>query len=325
MNHEEELAYIGGLMDGDGSFSLTRKKGKKDQSCLYVPLVQYGSLSKQAVEFLKEKLGGSYSLQKSHTKKDGSLRRDFYHWRISNAKCISLIDELSPYLEIKKERAEFLKSYILRNPFKRGSVRLSKEVLESREKDYFIMKNLNDERTLEKSLIKQSKIITENKFFWAYFSGLLDSDGSFSIKKEKTGRYTAQILLTMTDIRSINKIRKNIFLGTVFPIKAKSTRLGKCYRYGVYRRKEISLLLPYVIPFLRIKKEQAKILLEFCNDQKIVAHRRNGIPLDEKNFRQLCYEKIIMLNKYGVYKPSLIDLEAQAGDRAEGLTATVND
>jgi len=36
-------------------------------------------------------------------------------------------------------------------------------------------------------------------------------------------------------------------------------------------------------------------------------------------FREQCYQEICNLNKYGVYKPSLIDLEAQKmGDRAEG-------
>lgn len=319
MEQSEKIAYIGGLMDGDGSFSIMRRDEKKGGSLLYFPFIQYGSLSKESVDFVKETFGGSVILQKAHIKKDKSSRRDFYHWRLSNREsCITMIDSLSPYMEIKKERAEFLKEFILKNPFKRGSNRLSQEVLISRENDYLQMKKFNDERRLDRNLVKQSKSLTEDKLFWCYFAGLLDTDGSFSIKKEKNGKFSALVLLTMTDVRGINKIRKNTFFGTVFKTKAISTQRGKCYRFGIYRRDEISLLLSYIIPYLRTKKEQAMVLQDFCDNLTTVKHRRSGMPQVERDFRESCYQKIILLNKYGVLKPTLIDLEARQGDKAEG-------
>lgn len=320
MAQKENLAYIGGLMDGDGSFTVARRTNKKGVNLLYYPLVQFGSLSKESVQLMKDMFNGSIHLQKSHSKKDGSLRRDFYRWRIEKcSKCLPFLEMVIPYLEIKKERAEFLRDFIVKNPFKRGSNALTSHVLESRHSDYIRMNVFNDERTLERSIVRQSKKITQDSLFWAYLAGLLDSDGSFSIKKERSGRYSAQILLTQTDIRGINKIRKNTPFGTVFLVNAKSAKLGACYRFGIYSREEISSLIPYILPYLRTKKEQAHILLDFCNNKTLVQHRRNGIPNEEINFRESCYKKIIMLNKYGVYKPTLIDLETQRmGDRAEG-------
>ena len=36
-----------------------------------------------------------------------------------------------------------------------------------------------------------------------------------------------------------------------------------------------------------------------------------GISADELAFREDCYQRMIQLNKYGVFKPSLIGLETQ--------------
>lgn len=322
MTQEEDLAYIGGLMDGDGSFTVARRTNNKGINLLYYPLIQFGSLNRESVNLMKEIFGGTLHLQKSHSKTDGSLRRDFYRWRLEKSpNCLPFLETMIPYLEIKKERAEFLKDFIIKNPFKRGSIPLSPEVLATRENDYFKMQKFNDERTFKRTLVKQTKYVTEDFHFWAYFAGLLDSDGSFSIKKEKTNAYSPQILLTQTDIRGINKIRRNICLGTVFLVKAKSTQLKSCYRYGVYSREEMEILLPRVISFLRVKKTQAEVLLEFCQNFTPVLNRRNGIPQEELNLRESYYQNIMQLNKYGVYKPSLIDLEArEAGDRAEGAS-----
>lgn len=318
MDQEEKLAYMSGLMDGDGSFTLARRTNKKGINLLYYPLIQMGSLKKDTLEIIQKKFGGRIHLKKSHLKKDGSLRRDFYRWRIEkSAFCIPFLEKIIPSLEIKKDRAQFLLDFIKRNPFKRGVV-LEKDILLSRQSDYIKMKEFNDERSFKRPLIKQSKKFTDDNLFWAYFAGLLDTDGSFSIKKETGRRYTGQILLSMTDIRGINKIRKNCPCGTVFLVNAETTKLGACYRYGIYRREEIINILPKIIPFLTNKKNQAEMLLNFCENQKIILHRRAGMPKEELIFRETCYQHMMHLNKYGVLKPTLIDLEARQGDRAEG-------
>lgn len=319
MVQEEDLAYVGGLMDGDGSFSLCRRVNHKGVNLLHYPLIQFGTLNSKVAEMLKDSFGGTCSHSATHIKKDGIVRRDFYRWNLQKSgKCLPFLEKVIPYLEIKKDRAEFLMDFIKRNPFKRGSVPLDEKTVFSRENDYLKMKEFNDERTFRRNLVKQTRNITTDVFFWPYLAGLLDTDGSFSIKKEKTGRFSAQILLTQTDIRGINKIRRNIPFGTIFLVKAKTTQLGACYRFGIYRKEELKEILPLIIPYIQVKKRQAEMLLNFCKNQNVVLHRRGGMPKEELDFRENCYKSILMLNKYGVFKPSLIDLEAQAGDRAEG-------
>lgn len=319
MTENEKLAYIAGMMDGDGSFSLCRRTNPKGKNYLFFPYIQFGSLKKEMISDLKEKWGGSIVFRPDRIGKDGIKRNPFYWWRLEkNGKCQPFLEAIIPYLEIKKERALFLLNYIKRNPFKRGSNPLSLEVLASRENDYLRMQEFNNEKTFGRNAVKATKCISQDSLFWAYFAGLLDTDGSFSIKKEKNNRYVAQVLLTQTDIRGINKIRKNCPFGSLFLVKAKSTKLGRCYRFGVYRKEEMELMLPYLIPFLHTKKKQAEEILKFCQEKKTITHRRGGTPIEELNFREECYQNVCNLNKYGVYKPSLIDLEAREGDRAEG-------
>jgi hypothetical protein len=51
---------------------------------------------------------------------------------------------------------------------------------------------------------------------------------------------------------------------------------------------------------------------------EVTMHRQASIPLKQLEFREKMYQELCHINKYGVYKPSLIDLEAHVvGDRAE--------
>jgi hypothetical protein len=319
MTENEILAYIAGIMDGDGSFSICRKKDKKAFNLLHFPFIQFGSLEKNTLEFLKNHWKGSIITQKSHVNKNGKVKKEFFHWRLEKSgRCQPFLESVIPYLEIKKERAEFLLDYIKRNPFKRGSNRLDPGVVASRERDYLKMQEFNDEKTFSINVVRARKTYSEDVVFWAYFAGLLDTDGSFSIKKEKTSRYSPQILLTQTDVRGINKIRKNCPFGAVCFVTAKSTQMGGCYRFGIYSVAEIKILIPKLLPYLRRKNLQALELLKFCNEKQNVSHRQAGVPEEELKFREECYQNVCNLNKYGVYKPSLIDLEAREGDRAQG-------
>jgi hypothetical protein len=64
-------------------------------------------------------------------------------------------------------------------------------------------------------------------------------------------------------------------------------------------------------------KENAQVLLNFCQNFSPVKHRQASVPKEELDIRENFYQELIHLNKYGIYKSSLIDLEAPRGDRAE--------
>jgi hypothetical protein len=320
-----DMSYVAGLMDGDGSFSIS--KGKPDAvSPLYKPLIQLGSLHSELVKWLKEKFRGIIVCSPGKICEDGIKRRDFYRWRIEGReRCKKFIENICIYLKVKKGRAEFLLDYILGNPFKRSPVPLSKDICNVRESSYIKMKEFNDSRSYYNLITrKNARYMSEDLIFWSYLAGLIDTDGSLSIRKnkaqgdDKNYRYSSFIQLGMNDVRGLNFIKENCPYGRFKILKARTCVTGFTNKWIVQNRENIKEILLKIIPFLKVKKEQAEILLFFCKNYKPVQHRQSSIPKEELEFRENCYKKLINENKYGVYKPSLIDLEAHdVGDRAE--------
>lgn len=319
-----ELAYLAGALDGDGSFSLI-KRSTRSVSPLYEPMIQIANVNKELID-LFHNYSGSTGIRSSYIAKDGAIRRKCYYWKAKGLKqSLPILESVIPYLVMKKERALFLRNYIVNNPFKRGSNRLSDDELRVREKAYLVMRNFNNNPSSNGNLYTKSKRKTsDNDEFWAYTAAIIDTDGSLSIKKEngvsrgrRSPTYTALISLTMTDCTSIYYIANNFVGCNVTIVKAKSAIKGFCYRFTISSKKVAIEFLKKCTPFLLIKKDQAKILLDFCESSKTTKLRMNGISEEELKFRESCYERIIQLNKYGVVKPSLIEVETLWGDTAE--------
>jgi len=163
--------------------------------------------------------------------------------------------------------------------------------------------------------------MSEDPIFWAYVAGLMDSDGSFSIKKEqRIGRniavYSPVILLSMVDNKSVYHIVNNCSVGTVFTIKSRLVKRGYLFRFGVYGYEDVITFLKSCIPYLRIKRQLAMVLLKFCENRASCLGRTKDVPVQVAAFREQCYQEMKSLHN-GVYKSSLIDLEPLT-DNAEG-------
>lgn len=312
-----EMSYLAGVFDGDGSFSLIKKIENINYSPLYFPLIQFGCRDNVLIETLKSKFGGNYTLSKKHVSQEGFLRNDFYRYKLEKSnRCKPFLEKIIPYLKIKKDRAELLLEYINNNPFKRGSNKLSQEILISRERYYYKMKKLNSERSVKSNLRSNPIQICKDEYFLSYISGIMDTDGSFSVN---SSGYCPVISLTMVDCRSIEYISGCLGFGNLSVIKAKSCKTGMAYRWECKKLESVKKFLKSITPYLRAKKETAKCLLEFCEKRTPIKHRRGGIPEEEMKLRKYYHEKVKSLNKYGVFKPSLIDLEVlKQDDRGEG-------
>ena len=325
MNEKEKMAYLAGVMDGDGSFSIY-KLMNLSKSPLYAPALQCATWRMEYLNLLKETFGGNFVTGKVHICKDGSDGHALTNWSLRSAiNCKPALEALIPYLKIKKERAMHLLKYIEENPFTRGKT-LGAETLRRRESSYLAMIQFNDWKgassTITKSVAKEN---TKDTVFWAYVAGLIDTDGSFSVKKQVKNkgtevinpRYLPVICVNMTDSRGINYIRENCSLGKFYVPKNNGTRKGLHYQYGIYSKKECISFLENVIPFLQSKRPNAEVLLDFCVNSKNTGYCKAGISADELSFRNSCYKRLCELNKYGVVKSSLMDLKPLTG-KAEG-------
>lgn len=308
---EEIMSYLAGLMDGDGSFNLG-KLNNASKSPLYFPVVQFGFQKKDIVEIFKDKFGGY--IHYVNPKKDQRYKFDFYHWSMRSVKNVKpFIERLGKYLILKKARAEFLLEFCNKFEFTRG-YELSKEKLFERESAYIKFRQMNDNRDFRGiSTFERPNYNETNSLFWSYVAGIIESDGSFCVKKQKYQygqRYLPVISIDMVDPLAIHYISTKINFGRVLANKVKACKNGICYRLALGKKEEIISFLNQIFPFLRVKKEQAKTLLEFCQKWKNTGYCKAGVPVDEIVFREECHQKIKQLNKYGVYKPSVIDSEA---------------
>lgn len=319
-NENIKMAYFAGIMDGDGSFSIIKHKTKA--SPLYYPFLQFVSWKKEVIDFLVSEFGGNVTTTKPCTRKDGSQGHIMYRWRIrSHDNVAPVLNKLIPFLKIKSERAMALNKFIKDTPFVRG-VRLSDESLLYKERAYINMVQLNDWSSLDNKLTGViANSISEDPEFWSYLAGLMDTDGSFSVKRQvqnkgtqaKNPRYLPVISLSSTDTRAINYIRENFPLGKLYIPKNRDCSAGFHYQYGIYTKKECIEFLKRIVPFLKGKKANAEVLLNFCENSANTLYCKEGISSKELQFRHECYVKLVSLNKYGVYKSPLMDLELLPG------------
>ncbi len=321
MRKEELMSYLAGIIDGDGSFSILRKQEKKDLSPSYYPCIQFSKSSNILPKLLHDNFGGRLSCV---DRKEKSVLE--YKWRLERSeKCRPFLEEISPYLHIKQEQAFELIRFIEDNPFKRG-IRVTKEDISCRENARTRVMNLNARRDTKSKLNNSVNFSYKSGLFWSYLSGLLDTDGSFSIKKERRGIYSPMVLLSLINSKAINFIKNNCSVGSFFVVKAPQLLQKFYYRFGVYNRDEVVVLLDQVIPYLLHKKNSAEILRDFCNGY-VSQGGRYLKTKEQDDFRENCYQSLVKSN--GVYKSHLIDLELLPGDagdnRAEAAEAcTVN-
>lgn len=138
-------AYIAGIADSDGSFSIVlRHKDRLNPH--YFACFQLGwketELSKRAIESMKSQYGGSVSYA---SPSEGSYgRTKMVKYMLQGKKLESFLEQIIPFLILKREHAEILLA--LRKTIKQGSNK-TQELLLLQESFYLKMKELNTKNT----------------------------------------------------------------------------------------------------------------------------------------------------------------------------------
>ena len=131
-------------------------------------------------------------------------------------------------------------------------------------------------------------IVMENKIKLAYLAGLLDGEGHFSILYDKKGKtkFNGVVGIVKTDPSMIHWLKDN-FGGSIYHWKGKSKKphWKEKYEWRVYSY-HMTDLVKRVLPYLVVKKQHAKILLDFRKTYvKGRAFRGNEIFEKRYNFR----------------------------------------
>lgn len=282
---KEIMAYVAGLIDGDGNICL--RYGPRGKLC---PLIQFHNSIKQSSIYLNKLFGGSIACDKPKKEKN----RTIWKWMLQGEEgCLNFLNKVSKFLIMKQDSANLMIEF-LTNPLPN--------------KEYYQdSKNLNLNRKVESYNFENiCRKNSECSYFWAYVAGIMDTDGSFSIERSvrKAGqnrqmndliKYRPKILLSMVSERSIKYILSNCEYGGLCIVKANSALRGSAFRFSIQSRSESIEFLKRCIPYLQIKAIQAIKILNFCRNY----NPTNGlarIPEEEKQYREDCYKEIVVLN-----------------------------
>lgn len=96
MTNEQNLLYLAGFFDGEGSISILKRK-KGDWNISHFIRVSIGQKDGETLDWVKDNFGGNVYL----VSRDGS-----YIWAVSDNKAYEFIKVLTPYLHYKKPQAE---------------------------------------------------------------------------------------------------------------------------------------------------------------------------------------------------------------------------
>jgi hypothetical protein len=92
------LAYVAGLMDGEGSIGFTRSRSAM------VPRISITNTDIEVLEDIKTAFGGR--IQKLTRGKDNW--KTAYAWILNNSKAVDFVEKIEPWLRIKKEQVWLL-------------------------------------------------------------------------------------------------------------------------------------------------------------------------------------------------------------------------
>jgi hypothetical protein len=138
----------------------------------------------------------------------------------------------------------------------------------------------------------------------AYLAGIIDGEGTLTItrhiRKDRPGytRFNLRLAVYNTNLGLLSEL-KEWFGGTIMIAE----RIGENWKpvgQLAWSEEQLVVLLPKIIPYLLIKREQAEILLA-AQATKMTATegRRNGLSAEVVEIREASYLRLKSLNKRG--------------------------
>lgn len=163
---------------------------------------------------------------------------------------------------------------------------------------------------------------------WAYLAGLIDAEGCIGLhrvrkKAIKPGnweiRFNAQVAIYMCDPLFIYQLAKDFSFGRVVVRPQRHSKWKKSaeWRFGSNCCREI---LPKILPYLRVKKQEAKMLMEYLSlakhiprrvPAKLIIYRERVLDLEQR--LHLAKQLDLYDPNFDIDKPSKEDMAYLAG------------
>lgn len=304
------FAYLSGYIDGDGSI-YCRQYIQSPSIKVYECSIQICSVNQEICQYFQTTFGGNFH-KRPEKRKD---RRDTWLWYCKGTKCHEILSNCASFLILKKKSSDLCISLIneIRNTITYKNKKISETQHEYRIniikqiKSEIHMNNLINEENFE-TLKEYSQIHEPTQEDYAYLAGLIDAEGCFRIQhwKDKRKGRGKNFVITL----EIGNTKFPIFPwliqrfgGSVIYRKPSKKQFNPMIIWSL-RSKSLFIFLERIYPFLRIKKERCRKLMEFYETKIPTSVGRTSDQfkiLAEKTTlkREKLIEEFHLLNKKG--------------------------
>ena len=245
---ETTKAYIAGLIDAEGDYSIGRSV-VKNRYVSFDPLIRFTTTYKPVVKWAIQNFGGVY---KPYDWNNG-LWKQYYCWKFSSdmhaARFLRLI---LPYIWIKRAEANLLLEYYSLNGQQN---KMKREELHAR------MVEIKQQR---ESLTPNMPSFPK-KTVHAYFAGIFDGEGSAFILKYKyddTAFHYRSCVSASNTFKPLVLCFEKIYNG-FWRERPPHNGILPMYEWNLTRQKEQEQFILALLPYVKIKREQMKLLLNF--------------------------------------------------------------
>ncbi len=119
----------------------------------------------------------------------------------------------------------------------------------------------------------------------AYIAGIIDGEGSIGLNVTASGSYRAQIQVSNASRKLIYWLQE--LLGGYVDVVAPKGGTRPSYHWRTDKREVVANVLAQVSPYLRVKQQQADLVMRFITDCHVGRGRRRT-PQQEAVARELC-------------------------------------
>lgn len=254
---EFRKSHLAGLIDAEGHLSICSHSDSKRNSVSYGVSMAVDNTYFPLMKYLVHHFGGTYRVLKPFCE-EFQNRLPMYSWKPeSNQHANRIISLVLPYLVLKKERGKLCQKFLQIE----GS-------------------NPSARQELHKQYVEQIGSLTTNTSHvleWktnlvnAYFAGFFDGEGSVGIYKHKQSGYSRcsgyfykpRITVSNTDWDILKKMQ-SVYGGGLFSYTRKDDSTRKtAHLWSLNTNKQIEAFVLKMLPYLEIKRDQAKLILEF--------------------------------------------------------------
>jgi hypothetical protein len=241
---ERTKAYVAGLMDSDGCFGIYRSVTEERPTSNFQPRIVIASVNLQLVKWLVANFGGFYTTCRP------DKGRTWYQWnRNGSTGAIKFLSDILPYLRVKKREAQTLKEF-----YELGSA----QNLEKRQE---LMDRMKEEKERDCLTTDTLDGHVRDKQTHAYLAGIFDGEGCISSTILPNGKSRIRIRMGVTHKPLIDLYQR--IYGGWFHTQAAKGNQQEFYTWEITKRDLKETMLLQCLPYLRVKREQAKLALLF--------------------------------------------------------------